>query len=766
VLAILACATVGPRVTAQASVAYLAIDLATNKPITTEQAAVIDTPVLPGSVMKIVTLAAALESGVISETSGILCTRDVTVGGRRLTCAHPDLHRPLTVADALAYSCDVFTATIAGRLSRSAFDAALTSLGLPASDPRSPLATAALGIDGSRIAPRRLVEMMARIAADPSSLRWKPTTLTAIREGLRGAVRYGTASALAAGGIDALAKTAATLTPAGLEQDLVVGVTPSTKPSIGFVLMTTGAGGLDAAAVAAGRLSSRPTTPATTSAAPGVRLGVSSAGGYAIRTVPLDDYVAGVLAGEAARDSSPAALEALAITIRTFALANHGRHGSDGFDLCDQTHCQVFRKATAATERAAAATAGQVLLYNGAPAEVFYSASCGGRTERPSEVWPGATDPPFLPSRKDDGCEGEPVWEADLTASDLLRALRAGGFKGDRLRDMRIAARNESGRATRLRLDGLTPNIISGQDLRTVVGRSLGWQHIKSTSFTLSRSGSSFHFAGHGSGHGVGMCVIGSVKLAARGESARQILARYFPGLTISSNVESRTTNAEPRTRNSASGTPNAESRTPNPVAGTPNPERRTPNPVTPNAERTENAARSTENAERLSVSLPEGDEGERAAIRDLAIRSRDSLAQRLGVQAPAMLALRFHPTVDSYQRATGKPWFTTAATTGTEINFVPLTVLRERGVLERTLRHELVHVLTEPAFLGRPMWVREGAALYFAGERSESARGRCPADRDFLQPVSPGALSAAYAQALACVAKQLDSGKKWNDVR
>ena len=78
--------------------------------------------------------------------------------------------------------------------------------------------------------------------------------------------------------------------------------------------------------------------------------------------------MARVLAGEAARDSQPAALEALAITIRTFALANPGRHRADGFDLCDQTHCQVLRTATAATDRTAQATAGRILIRDGAPA--------------------------------------------------------------------------------------------------------------------------------------------------------------------------------------------------------------------------------------------------------------------------------------------------------------------------------------------------------------------------------------------------------------
>ncbi len=157
--------------------------------------------------------------------------------------------------------------------------------------------------------------------------------------------------------------------------------------------------------------------------------------------MPLETYVARVLAGEALRDSRPAALEALAITVRTFALANRGRHRADGFDLCDQTHCQVVRAATAASDRAAHATAGQLLLRDGAPASVYYSASCGGHTQVPSDVWPGAEDPPYLPSREDDACQGAPAWSAEIGGRDLTRALRASGFRGE-LRDVRIASRN------------------------------------------------------------------------------------------------------------------------------------------------------------------------------------------------------------------------------------------------------------------------------------------------------------------------------------
>jgi stage II sporulation protein D len=149
-----------------------------------------------------------------------------------------------------------------------------------------------------------------------------------------------------------------------------------------------------------------------------------------VRTFALEDYVARVLAGEAAARSPAAALEALAITARTFAVANRGRHQRDGFDLCPLTHCQVLREPDAAGRAAVAATAGQVLTWEDAPAQVFYTASCGGTSERPSDVWAGSQDPPYLRIHHDSACKREPHWASEIPGPDLDRVLRAAGFRG------------------------------------------------------------------------------------------------------------------------------------------------------------------------------------------------------------------------------------------------------------------------------------------------------------------------------------------------
>jgi hypothetical protein len=68
-----------------------------------------------------------------------------------------------------------------------------------------------------------------------------------------------------------------------------------------------------------------------------------------------------------------------------------------------------------------------------------------------------------------------------------------------------------------------------------------------------------------------------------------------------------------------------------------------------------------------------------------------------------------------------------------------------------------------------RPLWVREGAALYFAEPDAGTApRGRfdCPRDEELRRPISPGALGNAYARARACFARQIAAGKSWQSIR
>jgi SpoIID/LytB domain protein len=720
--------------------AWLVRELDARGPARQSRSDILDTPVLPGSIVKTVALVAALDSGAITERSSHVCRRVVTVDGHSYACAHPALKRALTPAEALAYSCNDFFLSLAPRLSRESVNAVRGRAGLPPLPLSTPLAAALVGLDGPRVTPRALLDVLARLAgAGPSPVPMRAETRRVLLEGLRGAAEYGTASAIGERRVAALAKTGTAPMPGGGTMGLVVALVPPDAPTRGVVVVAPGAAGLDAAAVAAdllqtaaqserralGPIAQRALRPI---APPAVRVGRSRAnGGAQVETLDLERYVSEVVAGEAHRDSTPAALEALAIAVRTYAVANRGRHAQEGFDLCDTTHCQVLRPASALTRRAAGATSGRVLLAGDRVAEVYHSAWCGGHPERPSDVWPGASDDGAAVGR-DEACAGEPGWTSELRAPDLERAFKAAGLRGGPLRDVRVIGRDRTGRVTRVGVEGWSPSELSGQEFRTLVGRHVGWQHVKSTLFELTRTASGYRVSGRGFGHGAGLCVLGATRRAARGSTTEQILSFYFPGLTV--------------------------------------------------------GAAPAEAAGDVKLALPGEESSERGAVLALIQRSRDEIAHAAGVHAAGGLRVTVHPTVESFGRASGQPWFVAGATHGSTIDLLPLTVLRRAGQLERVVRHEVAHVLIDAHLEGRPMWVREGAAAYFAGPATGRAEARplhagtqnvesglpaalrCPTDAELRRPASAAAQRDAYDRAHACFARQIASGTPWRDVR
>jgi hypothetical protein len=150
--------------------------------------------------------------------------------------------------------------------------------------------------------------------------------------------------------------------------------------------------------------------------------------------------------------------------------------------------------------------------------------------------------------------------------------------------------------------------------------------------------------------------------------------------------------------------------------------------------------------------------------------QARDAIANATGTRRSESLTITVHPTVESFGRATGQSWWASGATVGRQIDLLPITLLKQQGQLERTVRHELAHALLDEALATRPMWVREGAAAYFASPDPAAARRpsrpACPSDAELLRPISAGAQRDASARAEACFARAIAAGKKWNEIR
>jgi len=228
--------------------------------------------------------------------------------------------------------------------------------------------------------------------------------------------------------------------------------------------------------------------------------------------MPLDDYVAAVLAGESAGFKSDEALKAMAVAARTYAVHFGSRHKLEGFDFCDTTHCQDVRLGLEAprVRAAVAATEGELLWYEGRPASTYYHRSCGGEIEDATALDPQLRVP-YLRRHRDDYCSRD-EWHSDIAKTDLASAL--GKFVRGPVNTVRVTSRTESGRAQTLLVND---RAINATDFRFAIGRALGWDKLRSDLYEIQDRGDRISLRGRGQGHGVGLCQTGADAMGAQG---------------------------------------------------------------------------------------------------------------------------------------------------------------------------------------------------------------------------------------------------------
>jgi stage II sporulation protein D len=154
-----------------------------------------------------------------------------------------------------------------------------------------------------------------------------------------------------------------------------------------------------------------------------------------VRRIALETYVRGVVSAEVSSSWPLAALEAQAVASRTYALTAHA--GGSRFDVYADTRSQVYRGVAAQTpqtDAAVAATAGQIVTYQGRPAITYFFASSGGRTENVEDSFTGSQPEPWLRGVIDPYEHGDlHSWKLALSfaaAATRLHGLVRGNFKG------------------------------------------------------------------------------------------------------------------------------------------------------------------------------------------------------------------------------------------------------------------------------------------------------------------------------------------------
>ncbi len=423
--------------------------------------------------------------------------------------------------------------------------------------------------------------------------------------------------------------------------------------------------------------------------------------------LPLERYVAGVLAGESSVFQSAEALKAMAVAARTYAVRLRGRHAAEGYDFCTTTHCQRL-DLNAVTERlqsAAAATAGELLWFEGKPAFTCYTRDCGGRTENAGAIWPDLAAP-YLQTHDDPYCTrtAGSSWRFTADAAQLTAALRKAQLRAPRvLERVGIEQRTTSGRARTLVLTGAGESVrISAGSFRFAVGRGLGWNTVLSDWYEVS----GLSFNGRGSGHGAGLCQRGAEQMGLEGHSYREILSFYYQG-----------------TEHGLTG-------------------------------RGLQWQRLGGESITLFTTRPDLD----GSVLGLAERVLAEEARRLGFPRPTGVDLRIYPDVETFRNASGEPGWIAARTQGRRIQLQSIAALRRRGSLEQTVRHELLHVIIESQSApGLPLWFREGLAGYLESTSKAGGTVRIPSDFDLRQRDDPDRARRANVAAARAVSALAD---------
>ncbi|MBY9077639.1 stage II sporulation protein D [Paenibacillus sp. HN-1] len=323
-----------------------------------------------------------------------------------------------------------------------------------------------------------------------------------------------------------------------------------------------GPGGPKPAASAAAGPSAAPEAEA---AQPKVSVYLSATG--QIETLPLEDYVTGVVAAEMPVSFELEALKAQAVAARTFILrrllaGDHSGVPGGAADVTDTVAHQAYlssaeleRRFTKAgrsddlakLRRAALETRGVVMTYRGAPITASFFSSSGGYTENSEDYWKNAV--PYLRSVAspwDRDVDPQLAMTATFTPAELREKLGVSSQgasevamtgQGVRLRPVPLAA--ESGgsgmpvmkilsvtaghRVKEISIDG---QVFTGREVREKLG-------LRSSQFTWMIKDGSIAITTYGNGHGVGMSQWGADGMAKEGATATAILKHYYSGISF-----------------------------------------------------------------------------------------------------------------------------------------------------------------------------------------------------------------------------------------
>jgi stage II sporulation protein D len=244
-----------------------------------------------------------------------------------------------------------------------------------------------------------------------------------------------------------------------------------------------------------------------------------------INVCNAERYIAGVVKAEGGSGKYIEYFKTQAVLARTYMYKYMDKHIKDGYNVCDNTHCQAYNgySQDSVLNSAAFLTKGQVIVDQDSILIISaFHSNCGGETASSEDVWLASM--PYLRNVVDPYCmtSRNSVWEKTISFGEWTEFLKRSGYNGS-TDDIRVFRFDQKTRVADYKTGTYS---IPLRNIRNEL-------NLRSTFFSVVPQGDTIVFKGRGYGHGVGLCQEGAMVMAAKSFNYKQIIDFYYSGVMI-----------------------------------------------------------------------------------------------------------------------------------------------------------------------------------------------------------------------------------------
>lgn len=263
------------------------------------------------------------------------------------------------------------------------------------------------------------------------------------------------------------------------------------------------------------------------------------------KTMSMEQYIAGVVAGEMKKGWPVDAYAAQAIFARSFTMelisrgGTRQQHGTDISTNPQEAQAYEPGNITPAIRQAVQKTRGMVMTFNNRFVGAFFHAYAGGQTALAKEgIGIAGPEPPYLKSVRIPDNDMVPAefknWTETFTLGEVGSLLARKGTRVGNVTDVRVLAKGATNRVTQVEVVGSEGRKrMHGNDFRAAMNAE---NPFRLKSMRVNRwevRNGKLIIQGTGFGHGVGLSQWDTLMFARQGKSPGEIIRFFFRDVEI-----------------------------------------------------------------------------------------------------------------------------------------------------------------------------------------------------------------------------------------